>query len=116
MGIIESNNKISITELKIQLAVSKSTVLRNIEKLKKNNTLERIGDEKTGRWKINQTDVRVELIIKQIKLNPEITILQLSKLINVSKSTILRTIEKLKKNKRLERIGDEKTGYWKVLK
>ncbi len=116
LGIIESNNKISITELKIQLAVSKSTVLRNIEKLKKNNTLERIGDEKTGRWKINQTDVRVELIIKQIKLNPEITILQLSKLINVSKSTILRTIEKLKKNKRLERIGDEKTGYWKVLK
>ena len=116
LGIIESNNKISITELTIQLAVSKSTVLRNIEKLKKNNTLERIGDEKTGRWKINQTDVRVELIIKQIKLNPEITILQLSKLINVSKSTILRTIEKLKKNKRLERIGDEKTGYWKVLK
>ena len=84
--------------------------------LKKNNTLERIGNEKTGRWKSNQTDVRVELILKQIKLNPEITILQLSKLINVSKSTILRTIEKLKKTNRLERIGDEKTGYWKVLK
>ena len=35
LAIIESNNKISITELTIQLAVSKSTVLRNIDKLKK---------------------------------------------------------------------------------
>jgi len=33
----------------------------------------------------------------------------------VSQITIKRDIEKLKKQKLLERIGKEKTGYWKLL-
>lgn len=54
--------------------------------------------------------------MKQINVNPEITINQLSKTLKISKSTTLRAIEKLKTSNRLIRIGDEKTGYWKVIK
>lgn len=91
-------------------------MLRRIDKLKKANTLQRIGNEKTGYWKINETDQRSILLLKQITVNPEITINQLSKTLKISKSTTLRAIEKLKIINKLLRIGDEKTGYCKVIK
>jgi len=36
------------------MKVTKRTILRDIEKLKRENLLERIGSEKGGYWKVNR--------------------------------------------------------------
>ena len=65
----------------------------------------------------NVTDNEREMkIIEFIKLNNKISTIELSKLLNVTKRTILRDIEKLKKQDKLKRISSEKTGCWKVIK
>jgi len=52
LNLIEKNNKILLQELANILNVSKRTIRRDIEKLKKQNKLKRIGSEKTGHWVI----------------------------------------------------------------
>jgi DeoR/GlpR family transcriptional regulator of sugar metabolism len=42
----------SVTEIVSYLDVSKRTILRDIEKLKENNLLKRVGSEKSGHWEI----------------------------------------------------------------
>jgi len=73
--------------------------------------------QKTNNVTDNVTDNEREMkIIEFIKLNNKISTIELSKLLNVTKRTILRDIEKLKKQDKLKRIGSEKTGCWKVIK
>jgi len=50
---ISRNNRIPLNEIAMELSVSKRTILRDIKKLKQDKTLERIGSEKNGFWKIN---------------------------------------------------------------
>ena len=65
----------------------------------------------------NVTDNEREMkIIELIKLNNKISTTEISKLLNVTKRTILRDIEKLKKQDKLKRFGSEKTGYRKIIK
>jgi ATP-dependent DNA helicase RecG len=47
------DNHISLNEIAQKLDVSKRTILRDIKKMKQENTIERIGNEKNGYWKIN---------------------------------------------------------------
>ena len=54
MGFIFNDNKIPLNEIANKLNVSKRTILRDIDKLKKEKILERIGGERNGFWKINQ--------------------------------------------------------------
>ena len=55
-----------------------------------------------------------EKILRCIEVNQKITRKELSEIIGVSESTIYREINKLQKEKRIERIGSNKDGYWKV--
>ncbi len=55
-----------------------------------------------------------EKILELMKSNPKITIPEIANILSKSKSTIDKQIAKLKKNSRLERIGSDKTGVWKV--
>jgi len=50
--MIQENNRISLAQLAEKLSVTKMTVIRDIEKLKANGLIERIGASKTGYWKI----------------------------------------------------------------
>lgn len=52
MGLIKQNNKILLQEISEQLKVSKRTVRRDIEKLKLENKLKRVGGEKVGHWEL----------------------------------------------------------------
>ena len=52
--LIKRNNKISTKEIGERIGISKRTVLRDIEKLKKQNKLNREGSEKGGYWKVNE--------------------------------------------------------------
>ncbi|MDF1549293.1 MAG: DeoR family transcriptional regulator [Bacteroidales bacterium] len=49
---IKENNQISTTELSEKLKVTKRTILRDIEKLKAQKKIKRVGGEKGGHWEI----------------------------------------------------------------
>ncbi|MCE5224044.1 HTH domain-containing protein [bacterium] len=53
-------------------------------------------------------------MISLVKENPEISYDELAKKLNKGRSTIYRSIVKLRKEKKLKRIGSKKTGFWKV--
>jgi len=55
-----------------------------------------------------------EKILNIVRNNSEITIDELSALLNKTTRTIERNIAKLKECGLLERIGANKGGYWKV--
>ncbi|MGP1601966.1 HTH domain-containing protein, partial [Treponema sp.] len=57
---------------------------------------------------------RKEKIMELIKSNNEITIDMIKCIINVSKRTIERDIEKLRNNNKIEYIGSAKDGHWVV--
>ena len=56
-----------------------------------------------------------EKIISLISLNPQISYEELASQINVSRSTVMREIKKLRERDLIERVGSDKTGHW-VLK
>ncbi len=58
----------------------------------------------------------VKEVLKQIKHDTEITIVGLMKEVCVSRPTITRALAELKEKGYIERVGSDKTGYWKVLK
>lgn len=78
---------------------------------KTSNVTDDVTDDVTG----DVTDRRLQLIINSILSNNKLSTAQLAKLLHVSKRTILRDIEKLKKNGKLIRIGSEKGGHWEVI-
>jgi ATP-dependent DNA helicase RecG len=53
LDFLKKDAYISIKTLAKETSVSKRTILRDIEKLKNSNTIERVGPEKGGYWKIN---------------------------------------------------------------
>ena len=55
-----------------------------------------------------------QAIINHIVENKNISASQISKIIGISKRKVLQNILKLKKNGILERVGNNKSGYWKI--
>jgi predicted HTH transcriptional regulator len=53
-------------------------------------------------------------ILEQIKLNPQITTLELANRVGISQRKIKENIKKLKEIRFLTRIGSEKSGHWKL--
>ena len=45
---------------------------------------------------------------------PKITVKELAKMLSVTERTIYRQIEILKTENKIERVGSDKTGYWKI--
>lgn len=68
-------------------------------------------NEKNNR--LNQTQIRM---LSEIRNNPNITKPELAILLNVGKTTVDNGITALKRYGYIERMGSNKTGYWKVLK
>ena len=58
---------------------------------------------------------RLEKIIQLIKEDKNITILELSDILNVTDKTIKRDISKLKDKHKIKRVGSSKSGYWEIL-
>ncbi|MDR1336021.1 MAG: HTH domain-containing protein [Tannerella sp.] len=46
---------------------------------------------------------------------PAITVKEMAKMLSVTERTIYRQIEKLKTDGKIERVGSDKSGYWKIL-
>ncbi len=62
----------------------------------------------------NDTGTRSKKIIRAIQDNNQVSTKQLVLLVSVSKSTILRDLDKLKKSGILKRVGSAKSGHWEV--
>ena len=56
-----------------------------------------------------------EKIIRIIKSNPKISATEIAKRLGKSSRTIERKIVELRRDKRLERIGPDRGGYWHVI-
>jgi len=52
LNLIKQNTLITSNEITQQLKISLSTAKRKIKELKESGKIERIGSDKTGRWKI----------------------------------------------------------------
>lgn len=61
---------------------------------------------------LNKTQLR---ILTEIRNNSNITKPQLATILNLGKTTIDNGIKVLRDRKYIERVGSNKTGYWKVL-
>ena len=56
-----------------------------------------------------------EYIMKMIKANPKISTSKIAEDLNVSKRTILRHIDELKKKNFLKYVGEAKNGHWELI-
>ena len=54
-------------------------------------------------------------ILKEIENNSNVTRKELAKLLNLSEATIKRKLSNLKQYNIIERVGSDKTGFWKIL-
>lgn len=59
------------------------------------------------------TDVEIK-ILETIKNEPTISQAKLSERIGVSKRTITNNMNNLQKRQIIERVGNNKSGYWKI--
>ena len=55
-------------------------------------------------------------ILYLIKNNPQITIKQIAEFLRISDRAVKKWLQKLKKEKKIERVGPAKGGHWEVLK
>jgi fido (protein-threonine AMPylation protein)/biotin operon repressor len=62
-----------------------------------------------------QNDTVNDTVFYLIKQNSKITAAEISEKLNISLSTAKRKIKELKENGTVERIGSDKTGYWKII-
>jgi ATP-dependent DNA helicase RecG len=59
---------------------------------------------------------RRKFIVELIKSNAEITTDEIAEKLGLARRTILREMESLKKEHKIERIGGRKNGYWEIIK
>ena len=76
-------------------------------------------DEEQQKQPITNDNVSVNVSVKEkiidiITQMPTITVKELSKMLSVTERTIYRQIEILKTENKIERVGSDKTGYWKI--
>ena len=67
------------------------------------------GTKKT--WKMSSTDRQIVEIMRR---DPDITYSRIAAYANISSSTVLRSIRRLKQQNRIRREGSDKTGFWIV--
>ncbi|MCD6347818.1 MAG: winged helix-turn-helix transcriptional regulator [Bacteroidales bacterium] len=56
-----------------------------------------------------------DTVFHLIKQNNKITASEISEQLKISLSTAKRRLKKLKDSKRIERIGSDKTGHWRII-
>ena len=56
-----------------------------------------------------------DTVFSLIKQNKNIAATEISEQLNLSLSTVKRKIKELKEQGIIERVGSDKTGYWKII-
>lgn len=73
------------------------------------------GDKWGDKWGDKKMPDNYAKVLNLIRDNPNVTKPQIAKELHIGKSTVDRAIEFLKGKGLIERIGSNKSGYWKVL-
>ena len=130
LGAIMQNPSVTRQELAIIIERSPDAVKRQLEKLKQNGVIRRIGPAKGGHWKILKAKEQPETaqktaqetaqkitqeILGAIRQNPSVTRQELAIIIERSPDAVKRQLEKLKQNGVIRRIGPDKGGRWEVI-
>ena len=82
-------------------------ILKTLQKLEKENVPKNVPN--------NVPLNRVNKIIKLIKKDKNITILQIANILGVTDKTIKRDMSKLKSDNKIARVGSLKSGYWEII-
>jgi ATP-dependent DNA helicase RecG len=91
------------------------TISYNKQKTSKENITENVTENVTDNVTGNVTENRADKIIELIRKNPFITTEEMSRILKVSKRTVLRDMDQLKKEKRVTYEGPSKGGQWIVI-
>ena len=70
-------------------------------------------DSKVGRE--NGLNNRRKQIMSEIRNNPNITTKELHSILSISVTAVAKNLAYLKQNGFIERVGSDRSGYWKVL-
>ncbi len=73
----------------------------------------KVGD-KTDKVNAKKVNNNIKRILELMRDNPNITKFQLCIALGLKKTSIDNYISNLRKNNIIERVGSNKTGYWKV--
>jgi ATP-dependent DNA helicase RecG len=68
-----------------------------------------VGDK--AETKINKTQT---LIIKEMRDNPNITLLELQNTLSLGRTAIQNNVSSLRKRQIIKRVGSNKNGFWEV--
>ena len=83
------------------------------------NRINEVGNE-VGNKVGNKDDIKLTInrkkIIVEIRNNPNVTSKQLAIILGISETAVEKNIKYLRENEYIERIGSNKTGFWKVIK
>ena len=103
---LKSSDKNADSTLFIEFMLS--LLLRTIEEI--------IENEKKVTVKVTQkVTVNQQKILEAIKNNPFITQDELSKVIGLSRKSIIQNMNKMKDNGLIKRVGAAKNGHWEIL-
>ena len=103
---LKSSDKTADSTLFIEFMLS--LLLRTIEEI--------IENEKKVTVKVTQkVTVNQQKILEAIKNNPFITQDELSKVIGLSRKSIIQNMKKMKNNGLIKRVGAAKNGHWEIL-
>lgn len=105
--------KINLTEPEFETL--RGTFKVTFRKEKQETTAQNITENCADNFTENCTDNEIELL-ELLKINPNITQVELSNKLNVSRRTISTLLANLKEKKKIERVGSDRKGYWKILK
>ena len=83
-------------------------------KEKTNETVKNFTENCTDNFTENCTD-RETRVLELLKENPTITQLELANKLKTSRRTISTVLSKLKEKGKIERVGSDRKGYWKIL-
>ena len=72
---------------------------------------DRANDRVNDRVILTKTELAVFRLIEE---NGEFTALEISEKIHVTELTVRRVFKSLKEKSIIERVGSDKTGYWKI--
>lgn len=117
----EEMKKMGLPETEFESLRGDFKVIFRKEKSKVNNeiTQKKFTDKFTHEFtdkftqEFNENEIK---ILNELDKNPNLTQVQLSTMLNISRRSIIKNMKKLKDKNKIERVGSDRKGYWKILK
>ncbi len=144
LNAIRNHSKITAKELMLRTGLSRRGVEYQLDKLKKNNRVQRIGTNKGGKWKVIEKEYPLgytveesvifaaeekaeepvveivgatgNIIVNAIRKNSKITAKELMVCTGLSRRGVEYQLDKLKRKNFIERVGPNKGGEWRLIR